>query len=71
MRTRIVFIIFVAAVALAAMPSPRPAKIQDRMETGDVQGFCRVYYDWRDEQPGNSGIQSVDGLCFAVQTMQP
>jgi hypothetical protein len=68
MSTRIVFIIFVAGVALAAMRH-EPAKIQDRMATSDARRFCGVYYAWRETQAG--GVPAVDRLCFDAQEMKP
>ena len=66
--TRIVFIIFVAAVALAALHH-EPAKIQDRVVTDGDRRFCTVYYAWRETQAG--GVPAVDRLCFDAQEMMP
>jgi hypothetical protein len=70
MRTRIiVFIVFVASVALAALPHRPTAKIQDRMVTDGDRRFCGFYYAWRETQTG--GVPAVDRLCFDLQVMMP
>jgi len=68
MSTRIVFIIFVAAVALAALHH-EPTKIQDRMLIDGDRRLCGVYYAWRETQVG--GVPAVDRLCFEAQEMKP
>jgi len=68
MSTRIVFIIFVAAVALAALHH-EPTKIQDRMVTDGDRRFCGFYYQWRETQAG--GVPAVDRLCSDAQEMMP
>lgn len=69
MSTRIVFAVFVIAVAFAATLHHEPARIQDRMTTTDGRRFCGVYYAWRETQPG--GVPAVDRLCFDAQEMMP
>ena len=70
MSTRIVFIIFVAAVAFAATLHHEPARIQDRMTTTDGRRFCPTYYGWRSTQT-SGGVPVVDVLCFEVQEETP
>jgi len=70
--TKIVFIIFVAAVAFAATlhHETSPARIQDRMTTTDGRRFCPTYYEWRATQT-SGGVPVVDVLCFEVQEETP
>jgi len=69
MSTRIIFAIFVASVALAAMRH-EPAKIQERVVTDGDRRFCAVYYAWRETQ-ASGGVPAVDRLCFEAQEMKP
>jgi hypothetical protein len=79
--TRIVFAVFVIAVALStALCHRQPAaKVQDRLTAIDLvaaklenmRGFCEnFYYPWRDQGSG-IGIPEIDNMCFAAQVDRP
>ncbi len=66
--TRIVFAVFVIAVALSTALRHEPAaKVLDRIEP--VEAFCENYYRWRETQAG--GLATVDLICFNAQQMRP